>query len=415
MPDIADALHSTLGSAQFEIARRLAHACAELGCRSYIVGGTVRDTILGLPAADLDVSVVSPPDDFPRRVAEKLDARVVMVSQFGTAKLEFEESTLDLVMARSERYRSPGALPDVTSGSLDDDLARRDFTINSMAASLDAASWGQLFDPHGGQRDLESGLVRILHAKSFQDDATRIVRAARYASRFGFKLEEVTGRRLTQSIRYLASISAERLRHEFERVFEEPRVSDAVRSLSKWGALNPAGRDFSFDAAAWSGMSESFPPGSSERRLIGWGLLSLGSQAMRPGEIAARFNLDAEARSVSVDALRLMERLRSSSLVELPPSGRVALLEEYNSHAVKALSLSIQGRPQRTVLVDYLDILRAVRSELSGHEVLALGVPQGPHVGEVLQMLKNARLDRETFSRTDEILMVRRYVAQLKH
>ncbi|MCH8310059.1 MAG: hypothetical protein IIB17_06135 [Chloroflexi bacterium] len=173
MPNIADALHSTLGSSQFGVARRIASACAELGCCAYVVGGTVRDALLGLPAADLDVTVVAPPDDFPRLAADILDARVVMVSQFGTAKLELDGTSFDLVMARSERYRVPGALPDVRQGSLDDDLARRDFTINCMAASLDIAAWGELIDPHGGQRDLELGLVRTLHEESFQDDPTQ--------------------------------------------------------------------------------------------------------------------------------------------------------------------------------------------------------------------------------------------------
>lgn len=414
MPNIADALHSTLGSSQLGVARRIASACAELGCVAYIVGGTVRDALLGLPAADLDVTVVSPPDDFLKRVAEILDARVAMVSQFGTAKLELLGASFDLVMARSERYRVPGALPDVTQGSLDDDLARRDFTINCMAASLDVSAWGELIDPHGGQRDLELGLVRTLHDRSFQDDATRILRAARYASRFGFSLEDATGRQLQQSISYLDSISPERRKHELERVFEESNVSGAVNLLSIWGTLNSPGREFRFEATAWRKFAEFSFAGSTERRLIGWGLLSLGFPTSQPREAANRWKLDAEAGSVSADVLRLRDQLRGSSLVGLAPSGRVALLEQYSIEAVRAVSMSTPEGHMRTALDNYLDTLMSVRPALDGHDVLALGVPQGPRVGEVLQMLKNACLDGAVHSKGEETLLVRRYVSKLE-
>lgn len=414
MPNIADALHSTLGSSQFGVARRIASACAELGCCAYVVGGTIRDALLGLPAADLDVTVVAPPDDFPRLAADILDARVVMVSRFGTAKLELDGTSFDLVMARSERYRVPGALPDVRQGSLDDDLARRDFTINCMAASLDVAAWGELIDPHGGQRDLELGLVRTLHEESFQDDPTRILRAARYTSRFGFRLEDVTGRQLQQSVGYLDSISPERFKHELERVFEESNVTGAVRSLATWGTLNLPVRKFRFDETAWRNFAEFYSAGPAERRQIGWGLLSLGFPASQPREVANRWNLDADARNVSADALRLRDQLRSSNLDELAPSGRVAFLEQFSIEAVKCLSLSTPEGPMRTALDDYLDTLSSVRPALDGHDVLALGVPQGLRVGEVLQLLKNARLDREVRSTEEENLLVRRYVAKMK-
>ncbi|MCH8309403.1 MAG: hypothetical protein IIB17_02755, partial [Chloroflexi bacterium] len=143
-------------------------------------------------------------------------------------------------------------------------------------------------------------------------------------------------------------------------------------------------------------------------------LLSLGFPASQPREFANRWNLDADARNVSADALRLRDQLRSSNLDELAPSGRVAFLEQFSIEAVKCLSMSTPEGPTRTALDDYLDTLSSVRPALDGHDVLALGVPQGPRVGEVLQLLKNARLDREVRSRGEENLLVRRYVSKLK-
>jgi tRNA nucleotidyltransferase (CCA-adding enzyme) len=413
MSNIADALRSTMGAAQLDVARRVAGACRELGCQAYIVGGTVRDAFLGSPAADLDVTVVSPTTDILERVAATMDATVVMVSQFGTAKLEIEGSTLDLVIARSERYGFPGALPDVKSGSLDDDLARRDFTINSMAASLDPDGWGEIIDPYGGQLDLKQGLVRTLHEQSFPDDATRILRAARYASRFGFRLEDGTARQLQQSVGFLDSISPERFKQELERVFDEPTVVGAMKLLSTWDALNSAAGAFSFDETAWSSLAESCPVGSLERRIVGWGLLAIGFQALRRSEIAVRWKLDATARKTVTETLNLQDRLRSMSLDDLTPSGRVAMLEKFSDYAAITVMLSASENSTRAALADYLTTLKAMTPLLDGRDVLALGVPQGPHVGEVLQMLKDARLDREVSSRSEETLLVSRYVSRL--
>jgi tRNA nucleotidyltransferase (CCA-adding enzyme) len=413
MPNISDALHSTLGSVQLDIAQQIASACAELDCSAYIVGGTVRDALLGLPAADLDVTVVSPPDDFMNRVAKILDAQVLMVSHFGTAKLELRGVSFDLVMARSERYQSPGALPDVSPGTLDDDLARRDFTINSMAASLDASTWGDLVDLHGGQRDLEHGLVRTLHRISFQDDATRILRAARYASRFDFRLADVTRTELDQSIGYLSSISTERFKHEMDRVLVEANISGAVKLLSKWEVLAPQGGEFGFDETAWDQLDRFYDFGSPQRRVAGWGLLSIGHTTLRSNEIANRWKLDTEASDVSVDALRLRDLLQVSNIEKLSPSGRVAALERFSIEAVGVNLMSMSEGAEKNALDDYLNNLRLILPALNGRDILALGVPQGPGVGEVLQMLKNARLDLEVHSRTDEIQMVRRFLSNM--
>jgi tRNA nucleotidyltransferase (CCA-adding enzyme) len=413
MPNISEALHSTLGSVKLDIAQQIASACADLDCSAYIVGGTVRDALLGLPAADLDVTVVSPPDDFLNRAAKILDAQVVMVSHFGTAKLELQGVSFDLVMARSERYRSPGALPDVSPGTLDDDLARRDFTINSMAASLDASTWGDLVDLHEGLGDLEKGLVRTLHCESFQDDATRILRAARYASRFDFRMADVTGAEIDQSIGYLNSISIERFKHEMDRVLVEPNVSGAVELLSHWNVLATQGGEFDFDESGWNLLDRIYPFGSPKRRIAGWGLLSLGHATLRSNEIANRWKLDTEARDVSVDALRLRDLLRVSNIEELHPSGRVAALERFNIEAVGVNSISMSEGAGKHALDDYLNELRLIRPALNGRDILALGVPQGPRVGDALQLLKNARLDSEVHSRADEIQMVMNFLSDM--
>ena len=151
--------------------------------QAYLVGGPVRDRLLGAPTADLDVTVVGDALAVAKRVAADIQGRLTVHQRFGTATVTAGSLTIDLVTARRETYNSPGALPDVEPGGIADDLARRDFTINAMALPL-LASIGDPVDPHRGRADLEAGLIRVLHPESFRDDPTRILRAVRYAARF---------------------------------------------------------------------------------------------------------------------------------------------------------------------------------------------------------------------------------------
>ncbi|MGE5531929.1 MAG: poly-A polymerase, partial [Bacteroidota bacterium] len=171
--------------------RELADLAVASGLRAWLVGGAVRDALLGRDSLDLDVAVEGEARQFAEAVAQEWGARMVAHDRFGTYIIEAGEWHLDIATSRRETYARAGALPLVEPGSLDDDLRRRDFTINAMALPL-GADLDQLYDPLGGLRDLRQGLVRGLHPATFLDDPTRIIRAARYAARFGCRLDEKT-------------------------------------------------------------------------------------------------------------------------------------------------------------------------------------------------------------------------------
>jgi tRNA nucleotidyltransferase (CCA-adding enzyme) len=152
----------------------------------------VRDLLLGHSPKDLDLVVEGDAAMLASEVARKLSGQALTVSQFGTASVIVEGNRLDIATARKETYARPGALPRVVASTLWEDLGRRDFTVNAMAVALSASSFGMLVDMHGGQADLRARLVRILHLRSFVDDATRILRAIRYEQRLGFRLEDET-------------------------------------------------------------------------------------------------------------------------------------------------------------------------------------------------------------------------------
>ena len=323
-------------------------------------------------------------------------------SQFGTAKLRVGGVSLDLVMARRETYASPGALPTVEPGSLADDLARRDFSINAMAVSLSAESWGDLADPFDGAGDLERRSVRVLHPLSFRDDATRLFRAARYAGRLGFGLEPE--RLAREGASFIDTISGDRVRHELERIFEEPRAADILRiadGLGLLGAIHPALRP-----------AESPEAIEGERGPAMLAGLALGLSPQEAEEVAERLNLGAEWSRVVRDTAAVRELLPELE-ADLAPSGVYRLLHGRHEAAVSAAAAAPTapvGAPAGAGTVGraaanvrpYLSRLRHVSTSLSGGDIVAMGVPEGPRVGEVLRELLDARLDGVVESEEEE-------------
>ena len=213
-------------------------ASSRSGVRAYLVGGAVRDLLLGLTPAELDLAASGPGEDPVGSLVEALGGTANRGSEFGTARVEAAGVEFDVARTRRETYARPGALPTVTfADSIDDDLPRRDFTINAMAVSLNGGDFGDLLDPLGGRRDLEAGRVRILHARSFEDDPTRILRAVRYAGRLGFEIEEETARLLAQDLRWLDSVSGDRVRREMERTAAEGRLAEILELAERLGVL----------------------------------------------------------------------------------------------------------------------------------------------------------------------------------
>src|SRR4030043_830726 len=201
---------------------------SELGQELYIVGGVVRDLFLGRANFDFDLVVEGDAIELARKLAKDSQAKLTVHSRFGTAKITYPGFSLDLATARSETYSKPGALPTVKPGSLKDDLIRRDFSINAMALHLNPQRFGELIDLHHGKDDLERRLIHILHPKSFIDDDPRILRAIRYETRLGFKLEAETEKLLRRDVTMLDTISGDRIRHEMGLTLKEEKPERAI-------------------------------------------------------------------------------------------------------------------------------------------------------------------------------------------
>lgn len=372
----------------------------------YLVGGSVRDLLLNRPTLDVDLTLEGDAPALARRVAIGLgDVRCIVHSAFGTATLKGADFRLDVATARVETYERPGALPSVRPGSLQDDLFRRDFTVNAMALALTGDQRGAITDPFNGNGDLQAGLLRVLHEASFRDDATRILRAARYGSRLSFRLESNTMRWLRRDVAYLEAISGPRIREELARLWREPQPERILLRLNELGALQAIHPTLSLDgsqAEAFAKLREihATPSHTVYLALLAW-------EASRPEAMVLATRLALNKRETeavrAVPKVRALERALSA---EVRPSLAVKLLSPFPSATVWALAAAGQ-ESARQQASRYLRRWRYLKPSLDGHAILALGAIPGPQVGQVLRRLKAAKLDGEVRSRRDEERLAR--------
>ncbi|MDP2921133.1 MAG: CCA tRNA nucleotidyltransferase [Candidatus Omnitrophota bacterium] len=207
----------------------------EMGVGAYLVGGPVRDKLLGRANCDLDFVIEGSGISFAEILNKKLKGRLTAYRAFGTATIQLKGKRVDIVTARKESYKHPAAYPDVTTGTIKDDLFRRDFTINAMAMALNKKNFGKLVDFYGGEKDLKRRVIRALHDKSFMDDPTRIFRAVRFSVRFGFKIEPHTKKLIKEALLggFLGEVNKGRIKKEIELFLKEKDPGKCLKAFGK--------------------------------------------------------------------------------------------------------------------------------------------------------------------------------------
>jgi tRNA nucleotidyltransferase (CCA-adding enzyme) len=386
-----------------KLVKDISGQAAKQGQKVYLVGGVVRDLLLGYPNFDLDLVVEGDAVKLAQQVAETSQAKLLAHHRFGTAKLRYGNFTLDLATARKETYAKPGALPAVTPGTLKDDLIRRDFSINAMAISLAANDYGELVDPYQGKNDLEHCLIRILHPESFSDDATRILRGVRYEQRFGFDFEAQTARLLKRNIPMLDTISGDRIRHELELIFKEKQPEFVIKRLTELGVLPRISPSLKGDG--W--IAEKFDKARHLKKptqlpSLYFCLLIYSFSETGVEQFLARLNIPTKLSRAMRDTLRLKTKLPLLDKPSLKPSEIYYLLREYEPVAIQANAIASEPSMAHRHLQLFLTKLRYVRTSLDGEELKRLGISAGPEMGKALQILHKAKLDGEVRTKADE-------------
>ena len=392
-----------------EVVLRLAD---QEGRTLYLVGGGLRDLVLGRGQVDIDLVGEGEMRSLGEAAAAALGGRWVEHRAFGTGTVEGRDFRVDLAMARAERYARPGALPKVRLASIGEDLARRDFTINAMALALCGRQRGQLLDPFDGMGDIARGLVRVLHDRSFIDDATRILRAVRYETRFSFGIEEKTLALLKRDLPYLHTISAARLQHELLRLLAEDEPEKGLLRCQELGVLTAIHKALRFDDEVAAAFRRARRAGQAPPQPeLYLGLLGTRLSPADAGAVALRLALSKRQRQALEGAAGLAQFLPWLSQADIRPSQVVERLGLYPLTAVEAWALVARQSPAAERLGHYLAEWRYVKPALDGRALARLGIARGALMGDVLRLLKAARLDGQASSRQEEVKVVRGVLA----
>jgi tRNA nucleotidyltransferase (CCA-adding enzyme) len=353
------------------------------------VGGVVRDALLGVePGDEIDLVVEGDALALARGMARRLGAEVDLFPRFGTAEIVLADGRVDLVGARRETYPAPGALPVVEPGTIDEDLARRDFTVNAMAYGLSGRRAGHLLDPHGGLGDLDRRLLRTLRAGSFHEDPSRLVRGVRYIARLGMRLAPSVVHEAREVARSL-DLGAARVADELTRLLDEHAAGGALEALAElgvpWVEPSPAARVADIDRAWATGGAPPLPL---------WALRA--GVAVTPDALAGAA-LPGWARTLGRqvrDGEALVEAL-----------GRARTPSEVDRElrrAAPAAGLGALAMGARAV-AGWWAHDRDRTLDITGDDLRAAGVPTGPAIGRGLLSARAALLDGRVSTREEQL------------
>lgn len=413
--EMARRVREALPLSLLELILKASQLAKQMDYSLYLVGGFVRDLLLGKPHLDLDLVVEGDAIALAESLSEVVGGRVHSHDRFGTAKLIFEEEeavvpVIDFATARREFYEYSTALPQVERSSIKQDLYRRDFTINTMAISLDEDSFGELLDYYGGERDLEEGLIRVLHNLSFIEDPIRMLRAVRLEQRLRFRIEQMTEELISDALEWLDKVSGERVRQELDAIFQEDDPSKPLTRLEQLGVLNqiyPAltwdawleerARNFGAAMTHWEARGPRLRPAAGSRRptpLLGYlALVGLLTDVQAVEALADRLKLSNEDTRFLLEVKELGSTLPDLANEGLSPSDIYHLLSPYSDEAIFLCWLASEDELTRQRMELYHEELACVEPLIDGDALKNMGLPPGPLYGEILRALRDSKLD----------------------
>ena len=443
---IARMLAEAVPPARLALLRALTEEAGRVNLPIYVVGGFVRDLLLNRPSLDYDVVVEGDAIFFANQLAAHWGGRVVAHRRFGTAKWEINgvrekllaqldpdgqgasaqlPESLDLITARTEFYEQPAALPTVETSSIKMDLHRRDFTINTLALRLDGDHFGQIYDYWGGLSDLQKGQIRVLHALSFVDDATRLLRAVRFEQRFGFEIEPRTLGLMTESLPLLDKLTGARIRHEINLILAEPHAALMLQRLSGLGILTAIHPELPWDADLRASLelvqrTEADPAWALPAQLDNLNLIQVLRWQVWLGNlpqsaihsIASRLRFKSNLKKLLLATSRLIHAL--PELDQARPSQVVHLCADAPHLAIYAAHLSTQDDEIKTLLWNYASQWAMVEPVTTGNDLKALGLPPSPAFSEILTALRDAWLDGKIHTPEQERALAKELVAKAK-
>jgi len=396
---------STVPNHVIDLLKSIGERASQASINVFVVGGFVRDLLLGVKNLDLDLVVEGDGIAFARLLADQLKGSFFSFEKFGTASVVLPDHLkIDVATARKEFYARPAALPEVAGTSLKQDLIRRDFSINGMAVKLNPPDFGQLIDFFNGQRDLQHGVLRVMHPLSFIDDPTRIFRAVRFEERYHFRMDSHTEKLLKDALRegMIKHLSMERISNEIVLILSEPNPLPAVRRMASLRILSLIHPDLKLSQKTIEIMEAlpdaiaKFPSSEIERWIVYAITLLSGLNPSQTNEVLTTLRWSGKEKDkfsiLLSDWRKTFQTLQSENPVK--PSALSKLLEGLSPEALIFLSSPKSGHTLSRIQ-QYWSQLHKIDLLVTGKDLVAMGFKPGPDYSRMLEKLKAAQLDGE--------------------
>lgn len=410
-----------------ELLKFIGKVADDMEFSAFAVGGFVRDLLLGVENFDIDIVIEGNAIEFAKRLAKEFCGCYVYHKRFGTATVFFgEKRKIDVAMTRTEIYERPAALPTVKFGPIENDLFRRDFTINAMAFKLSRHGFGGLLDPFNGRNDLKEGKIRALHDLSFVDDPTRIFRAVRFEQRFDFKIEPHTEDLIKKAVglKMVDRTQKQRIREEIIAILSEEKPLKAVRRLAELNELRfidpglklkrPVISLFNSvgEMLAWYDAAQLKKKHGLNRWLIYLGALL---DELKLGEVQ---KICDEFVFTKADSARLVSYKKSadktllflSKKERLQPSHIYDCLNGVSTEALLLMMAKAESQTERRRIMDYLTKYANIKLRVRGDDFTKEGIKPGPHFREMLKRALHAKIDSKIKTKAEELDFAMRHL-----
>ena len=391
----------------------------------YLVGGFVRDLILGVDNLDLDIVVVGNGISFAEDLTRHLKVKLIRHRRFGTATVILKPRLkIDITSARKEFYPRPAHLPVVCEGTLKDDLFRRDFTINAMAISITGGNFGRLIDFFAGRDDLFKKKIRILHNLSFIDDPTRILRAVRFEKRYNFRIESETLANLKEAVKLkmLEKVEPQRIRDDLILILKEKhpvRQIMRLKELVGFAFINPhlsvsqkTYRFLRFAERQISWFEKRYP---QRRQLDAWLIYFMGlTDSLKPNavkELCRRFAFRKGEEKRLLSCKKINHRfIRELSQKNTRPSRIFTLFEPLSYEAILFLKTKYKNPSLHKHIEDFFEVYNGMRIYIGGDELYRLGFEPGPNYQKVFAKVLKAKLDGLVKTKEEELALIKKFI-----
>ena len=411
-----------LNSDYYELIENIGKVAHEVKQKAYLVGGIVRDILLDFKNLDIDIVVEDNALTLAKALEDKFKNCKVSKEhdRFQTAKIVFnikgKEISIDLASTREEIYEFPAALPNVRVSTLEKDLIRRDFTINALAVSLMPDDFGEVVDLFNGLSDLKEQKIRILHDLSFVDDPTRMIRAVRFAARFGFEIEKHTLDLLKRTIdsrqfdNLIEKIRGDRVKIEIKYLFNLSNIEQALDSFFATGISKMISTRLKYDDEVKEIISRAkYFIGKTKLNshwLIYLALLAQDLENKDKEKILKNLQLTGDEIKIINKGFSTYSNL-VRLLAEEVKINSTHLYKELKNIPVESIlfvkALFIKNPEIVQLLDEYLEKTSMIKLEITGDDLIALGIKEGRRVGEVLEKVLEKKIQNPEMTKKDEL------------